>query len=76
VIAWGVDDIQGSVDVTSFRDAYLQPFARVAGDAELLAASELGMRLGWACSAVNAHFTGSELEQTLVRLRMFLDGHP
>jgi hypothetical protein len=76
VISWGVDDVQGSVDVTPFRDAYLEPFARVAGRTDLDAAAAIAMRLGWVCRAVNAHLTGSEPEQTWVRLRMFLDGRP
>jgi hypothetical protein len=27
VIAWGLDDVEGSVDTAPFRDAYLAPFA-------------------------------------------------
>lgn len=78
VIAWGVDDVQGSVDVAPFRDAYLEPFARRgAGTVEELAdACGTAMRLGWVCRAVNGHRSGSETEQTQVRLRMFLDGQP
>ena len=75
-LAWGLDDIQGSVDVTPFRDAYLIPFEQVAGKADLRATSETAMRLGWICRAVNGHFSGSEAAQTQVRLRMFLDGRP
>ena len=29
VIGWGPDDVQGSVDLTPFRDAYLAPFAGI-----------------------------------------------
>ena len=76
VIAWGLDDIQGSVDVEPFRDAYLAPFEQVAGSADLQAASETALRLGWICRAVNMHFSGSEAAQTHLRLRMFLDGRP
>lgn len=75
-IAWGVDDIQGSVDVGSFRDAYLKPFTRLTTDADLAAACQIATRLGWVCRAVNAHLTGSEPTETSVRLRMFLDGRP
>lgn len=77
-IAWGVDGIQGSVDVQPFRDAYLEPFvlARGTTTAELLPACTTAMRLGWVCRAVNGHLSGPEAVQTHVRLRMFLDGHP
>jgi hypothetical protein len=75
-IAWGVDDIEGSVDVGPFRDAYLRPFARLAGEAELAAACQIATRLGWVCRAVNGHLTGSEPAETHTRLRMYLDGHP
>jgi hypothetical protein len=77
VLAWGLDDVEGSVDVTPFRDAYLDPFTRIAEGADLAAAAETAMRLGWICRAVNMHFSGSEAaEKTHVRLRMFLDGRP
>ena len=78
VIAWGVDDIRGSVDVGPFRDAYLGPFARHrTGDvAELADACSTAMRLGWVCRAVNGYQSGSETRETHVRLRMFLDGRP
>jgi hypothetical protein len=75
-LAWGLDDVQGSVEVGPFRDAYLAPFIRIAKSADLDAASETAMRLGWICRAVNAHFSGSEAADTHVRLRMFLDGRP
>ena len=76
VLSWGLDDIQGSVDVEPFRDAYLVPFEQFARSADLRAASETAMRLGWICRAVNGHFSGSEAAETQVRLRMFLDGRP
>ena len=76
VLSWGPDDIQGSVDVEPFRDAYLAPFEQIAGSADLRAASDTAMRLGWICRAVNGHFSGSEAADTHVRLRMFLDGRP
>jgi hypothetical protein len=76
VLAWGLDDIQGSVDVEPFRDAYLVPFERIAVEGvDLHAAAETAMRLGWVCRAVNAGVSGSAAE-TPVRLRMFLDGRP
>ena len=76
VLAWGLDDVEGSVDVAPFRDAYLEPFSRIAKRADLEAASVAAMRLGWVCRAVNCHLAGAELAETQVRLRMFLDGRP
>jgi hypothetical protein len=75
-LAWGVDDVQGSVDVEPYRAAYLAPFERIAGGADLRGASETAMRLGWVCRAVNGHLGGSEATDTYPRLRMFLDGRP
>lgn len=75
-LAWGLDDVQGSVEVGPFRDAYVAPFNRIAKSADLDAASATAMRLGWVCRAVNAHLGGSEAAETHVRLRMFLDGRP
>jgi len=75
-LAWGLDDVQGSVEVGPFRDAYLAPFIRITKSADLDAASATAMRLGWVCRAVNAHLGGSEAADTHVRLRMFLDGRP
>ena len=75
-LAWGLDDVEDSVDVVPFRDVYLAPFARIAGGADLVAASDTALRIGWVCRAVNAHLTGSEAADTYVRLRMFLDGRP
>jgi hypothetical protein len=72
VIAWGLDDVEGSVDTVPFRDAYLQPFAE-RYDVDLAAAAEVAVRLGWACRAVNGHVPGED-KATLARLRMFLDG--
>ena len=76
VLAWGLDDVQGSVDIAPFREAYVRSFERFATIAELEAAAETAMRLGWVSRAVNCHFSGSEVTQTRVRLRMFLDGRP
>ncbi len=72
VIAWGLDDVEGSVETAPFRDAYLAPFAeRYGGD--LAAACEIAVRLGWACRVVNGHLD-SDPGRTLARLRMWLDG--
>jgi Phosphotransferase enzyme family len=77
VISWGLDDVRGSVDVGPFRDAYLVPFERIAGETmDLRAAADTAMRLGWICRAVNGHFSGSAAAETQTRLRMFLDGRP
>ena len=75
VIAWGLDDVQGSVDVGPFLEAYLQPFVRAVPAVDLVAAATQAMRLGWVCRAVNGHVEG-QLEQTRARLRMFADGKP
>lgn len=77
VIAWGVDDEQGSEDVGPFLRSYLRPYAerhRVDG-ARLLEAARTGMRLGWVCRAVNGHLP-HDPASTHTRLRMFLDGRP
>lgn len=69
-LAWGLDDVEGSVDVLPFRDAYLAPFGKVE---DLVAAAEIARRLGWVCRAVNAHGADSPAD-TEARLRMFIDG--
>jgi phosphotransferase family enzyme len=74
VLAWGLDDVENSVDVGPFRDSYLAPFAE-RFDGDLVAATGIALRLGWACRAVNGHVPGDE-EKTFTRLRMFLDGRP
>jgi hypothetical protein len=73
VIAWGLDDVEDSVDTTPFRDAYLAPWAERLPGVDLAAAVTPALRLGWAIRAVNGHVAG-DLGQTLTRLRMFLDG--
>ena len=73
VIAWGLDDVQDSVDVAPFRDAYLERFA--GNGAGLVDACKPALRLGWVCRAVNGHLPGQP-EQTRTRLRMFADGRP
>jgi len=76
VLSWGLDDVQGSVDVRPFRDAYLEPFGRVTDGVELDAAAATAMRLGWVCRAINTHCAGSDEAKVHVLLRMFLDGRP
>src|SRR5512144_3438853 len=51
VLAWGPDDVEGSVDTTPFRDAYLEPFSGHPGREELEAAVATALRLGWICRA-------------------------
>jgi Phosphotransferase enzyme family len=73
-IAWGVDDVENSEDTEPYLHAYLAPYAE-RYDGDLVAASRLAMRLGWACRSVNGHVPSDD-EHTLTRLRMFLDGRP
>ena len=80
-LAWGLDDIEDSVDIAPFRDAYLAPYAaQYDGDlveasrGDLIEASRLAIRLGWACRAVNGHIPGEDY-RTIARLRMFVTGH-
>jgi hypothetical protein len=84
-LCWGLDDVAGSVDVTPFRDAYLQPFGRFAEPAALDAAHATALRLGWVCRALNVRMLADDLDgpareamldHMRVRLRMFLDGRP
>ena len=48
VIAWGLDDVDGSVDLAPFAAAYLEPFG--PGHERAL---EVALRLGWACRCVS-----------------------
>ena len=72
-IAWGLDDVQGSVAIEPFRDAYLARFAQFGSLADLAAAATIAMRLGWVCRVVNGHIPGDP-DPTIVRLQMLLDG--
>jgi len=83
VIAWGLDDIRGSVDVTPFRDAYLEPFAAHGTRSQLTSALATAVRLGWICRAVEVERWVSALDPpdrakhrdgVAVRLKMFLCG--
>jgi hypothetical protein len=71
VLAWGLDDVENSVDISPYRDAYLAAFTE-RDPAELRAAARIALRLGWACRAINGHIPGED-ERTVTRLRMFLD---
>jgi hypothetical protein len=79
VIGWGLDDVEGSVDVGPFRDAYLDAFGRPQ---ELAAAYTVAVRLGWLCRALNWHrfamaLDPPEREELLqgveLRLRLFAE---
>jgi hypothetical protein len=72
MLAWGLDDVEDSLDTAPFRDAYLAPWAE-RFDGDLVAAVKPALRLGWACRAVNGHIPGDD-RSTSARLRMFLDG--
>ena len=74
-LAWGVDDVENSEDIAPYRDAYLGAFAAYGTPAELARATELALRLGWVCRAINGDVPG-DTDGPNVRLRMFLDGHP
>ena len=85
VIAWGLDDIRGSVDVSPFRDAYLEPFASHGTSSQLNAALAIAVRLGWVCraaevqrwvSALDEQDREKHLDGVAIRLRMFLSGLP
>ncbi|HEX6149873.1 aminoglycoside phosphotransferase family protein [Nocardioides sp.] len=72
VIAWGLDDVAGSEDLTSYVESYLRPYHE-RYDADLDAAVALAMRLGWICRAVNGHLPTAP-DMTRTRLGMFVDG--
>jgi hypothetical protein len=83
VISWGLDDIRGSVDVTPFRAAYLEPFASYGTSLQLNAALSTSLRLGWICraaevdrwvSALDPQDRAKQLDGVAIRLRMFLSG--
>ncbi len=83
VLGWGLDDIEGSQDITPFADAYLRPFERYAGAAALREALAVALRLGWICRALNTEMCISsygidhqpaERDRAAVHLRMFADG--
>ncbi|HWH05096.1 MAG TPA: aminoglycoside phosphotransferase family protein [Gaiellaceae bacterium] len=72
-IAWGVDDVEGSEELGPYRDAYLRAWRAAYPDAELEAAVELALPLGWACRVANGHVEGEDAA-TLARLGMLLAG--
>jgi hypothetical protein len=71
VVAWGLDDVEGSVDLEPLVERYL---CRYAPDRpELAEAVPVALRLGWASRAVNGT-TAEDPRSTRTRLTMFLDG--
>jgi len=71
VVAWGLDDVESSVDIAPLAAAYLQRYAPDRPD--LADAIPLALRLGWACRATNATAV-EDPASTKNRLTMFLDG--
>ena len=74
VIAWGVDDVEGSGDgPVPARRTWLRSAG--ARRATSVAVSATARRLGWLCRAVNGRLAQPpEDDSTRQRLRMFLDG--
>jgi hypothetical protein len=70
-LAWGLDDVEGSVDINPLIARYLRHYDPERP--ELRDAVPLALRLGWACRAANASVV-EDPESTSARLRMFLDG--
>ncbi len=62
VLSFGLDDVEGSVDVTPFRDSYLRPFDSYARGEELEAAHAIALRLGWLCRALSVDMFARSLE--------------
>lgn len=77
VVAWGVDDEEGSEDLEPYLASYLRPYAvrYPLTVADLREAARVAMRLGWVCRAINGALP-QDPGQTHTRLRMFLDGRP
>lgn len=75
-LAWGLDDVEGSLDTAPFRDTFLAPYAAAyphLSHADLVEAARLATRLGWAARAVNGHVP-EDPQRTRQRLEMFVDG--
>ncbi len=71
VVQWGLDDVEGSVDLAPLVEGYLRRYDPERP--ELAAAVPLALRLGWAARAVNGS-TVEDPQSTRNRLLMFLDG--
>jgi len=81
-LQWGFDDVEASVDVEPFRDAYLELFTDIASRHKLNVAMSRALRLGWICraltyaSALEPPDVDADPEAPAVRLRMFLEYMP
>jgi len=71
VIRWGLDDVEDSVDLQPFRDAYLEPFTALAAKPELDAALDAALRLGWICRSLTVEMYASGLPEGPDRDRQF-----
>lgn len=85
MLSWGLDDVEGSVDIAPYRDSYLEPFAGYADRPELVDAFATALRLGWVCRALNVNMFGVSVdpperaewaERVRLRLQMFAGGNP
>ena len=83
VLAWGLDDVENSVDTAPFRDAFLEPFTAFAPRVELEAGMALALRLGWICRSLNYQAARQGFgppypevfrDAVAVRLQMFVAG--
>ena len=78
-LQWGFDDVEGSVDILPFRDAYLEPFTSLMPRDELNDAMSQALRLGWICRALTyadgvfPPDVDADPEAPGVRLQMFLE---
>ncbi len=76
MIAWGLDDVEGSVDLQPYRDAYLEPFTAFAAKTELEAALDAALRLGWITRSLTVELAlvdGPRREQELEGLKRRLE---
>jgi hypothetical protein len=67
VIAWGVDDVEGSEDTAPYAAAYLEPWGEGLDEA-----LELALPLGWACRCVGVYDHARALDPS--EREGFLDG--
>ena len=78
-LQWGLEDVEASVDVEPFRDAYLEAFTDLASRQRLTVGMSKALRLGWICRALTYATAlypvdvDADPEAPAVRLRMFLE---
>jgi hypothetical protein len=65
LIAWGIDDVEGSEDVTPYGAAYLARFERYAPRAELEEALDAALRLGWVSRVLTSHRLAAGLDPSV-----------